>query len=66
MNGKGSRPRNCFSKQFKDNYSNINWKSKKRPNAIHNMRFCEYCGKETLQDVETFECIKCGGITNLC
>ena len=23
--GKGSSPRNCFSKQFQDNYDNINW-----------------------------------------
>ena len=25
MNGKGSSPRNCFSKKFKSNYDNINW-----------------------------------------
>jgi len=25
-NGKGSKPRNCFSKNFKDNYDTINWK----------------------------------------
>jgi hypothetical protein len=30
MNGKGDAPRNCFSKQFKDNYETINW-SKKNP-----------------------------------
>lgn len=24
-NGKGDNPRNCFSKQFKDNYDSINW-----------------------------------------
>jgi hypothetical protein len=30
MNGKGDAPRNCFSKQFKDNYETINW-SKKKP-----------------------------------
>ena len=24
-NGKGDSPRNCFSKQFKDNYDSINW-----------------------------------------
>lgn len=28
QNGKGSSPRNCFSKQFKDNYEDINWSSK--------------------------------------
>lgn len=25
MNGKGDKPRNCFSRQFKDNYESINW-----------------------------------------
>ena len=25
MNGKGSAPRNCFSKQFKANYEGIDW-----------------------------------------
>ena len=28
--GKGDNPRNCFSRQFKDNYETINW-SKKNP-----------------------------------
>ena len=27
MNGKGSSPRNCFSRQFKDNWDDINWDS---------------------------------------
>jgi len=26
--GKGDKPRNCFSHSFKNNYDNINWKSK--------------------------------------
>jgi len=25
MNGKGDKPRNCFSKQFKSNFDEINW-----------------------------------------
>jgi hypothetical protein len=25
MNGKGDKPRNCYSKQFKNNYDEINW-----------------------------------------
>lgn len=25
QNGKGDSPRNCFSKQFKQNYEQINW-----------------------------------------
>jgi len=26
MNGKGDKPRNCFSEQFKNNYEQIKWK----------------------------------------
>jgi len=26
--GKGDKPRNCFSKKFKDNFDNINWSTK--------------------------------------
>jgi hypothetical protein len=29
MNGKGDAPRNCFSKQYKDNYETINWSKTK-------------------------------------
>ena len=28
--GKGDKPRNCYSKRFKDNYSQINWGSNKK------------------------------------
>jgi hypothetical protein len=28
--GKGSSPRNCFSKKYKDNYEQINWGKKKK------------------------------------
>lgn len=28
--GKGDKPRNCFSKQYKDNYSDIEWDVKKK------------------------------------
>ena len=24
--GKGDKPRNCFSKKYKDNYDKINWR----------------------------------------
>ena len=27
--GKGSRPRNCFSDSFKENYDSINWSDEK-------------------------------------
>lgn len=26
MNGKGSKPRNCFSKQYKENFDQIEWR----------------------------------------
>jgi hypothetical protein len=32
MNGKGDKPRNCFSKQFKNNYEEINWNSNSESN----------------------------------
>lgn len=28
MAGKGSKPRNCFSKEFKTNFDKINWSTK--------------------------------------
>ena len=28
--GKGDKPRNCFSKQYKSNYELINWKNNKK------------------------------------
>lgn len=28
--GKGSKPRNCFSKDFKNNYDSINWNRSKK------------------------------------
>lgn len=30
--GKGDKPRNCFSKDYKNNYDNINWSNKKPVN----------------------------------
>lgn len=32
MNGKGDKPRNCFSKQYKDNYEQIKWSQKNSEN----------------------------------
>lgn len=28
--GKGDKPRNCFSKQYKNNYEKINWEKNKQ------------------------------------
>lgn len=30
--GKGDKPRNCFSKKFKDNYDEIDWTAHKKIN----------------------------------
>lgn len=34
--GKGDKPRNCFSKQFKDNYDLIDWSKSKKENDKNN------------------------------
>ena len=41
MAGKGDKPRNCFSKRFKDNYDEIDWgrgKRKGKKNRKRNSR----------------------------
>jgi hypothetical protein len=30
MAGKGDKPRNCFSKNFKNNFDGINWNKKEK------------------------------------
>ena len=32
--GKGSKPRNCFSDSFKNNFDSINWSKDKRKSLI--------------------------------
>lgn len=54
MNGKGSKPRNCFSKNFKDNYSQINW----------GKYFCSVC--EKLKDFSEFYSLNQIKKTGLC
>lgn len=34
MNGKGDSPRNCFSKQFKNNYDDISWDNSKSTDSL--------------------------------
>jgi len=45
--GKGDKPRNCFSKKYKDNYSKINWNNKKCLNCQRSIKnkTCSYCNK---------------------
>jgi len=38
MNGKGDKPRNCFSKQFKNNFDEINWTPKWRRIVVGPLR----------------------------
>jgi hypothetical protein len=47
--GKGDSPRNCFSKQFKDNYDLIDWGKNKRttPPQINEKKCkCDNCKSE--------------------
>lgn len=30
-NGKGDKPRNCFSKEFRQNFDDIDWTPKRKP-----------------------------------
>lgn len=45
--GKGDKPRNCFSKQFKKNYDKIDWRKKcPRCNQKFDSKYsiCPSCG----------------------
>lgn len=48
--GKGSAPRNIFSKEYRDNYSQINWDKK-----------CTYCNGSGFIQAEKIECPACKG-----
>jgi len=48
--GKGDKPRNCFSKTFKDNYDNIKWPAKTKK--------CQKCESEML--IKYSVCPRCG------
>lgn len=44
--GKGDKPRNCFSKKYRDNYDLIKWNNKKNANknTINNVTSINKCG----------------------
>lgn len=49
MAGKGDKPRNCFSEQFKDNYDLIDWgKSKKKPQKSRTKESLKTLKRQTL------------------
>lgn len=52
--GKGDKPRNCFSKQYKDNYDSIIWSKTKK---------CSKC--ENIMNNKYNTCPKCGYSINL-
>lgn len=51
--GKGDKPRNCFSKQYKDNFDNINWGGKISTPCVRICKLkeniCTACGRTSEQ-----------------
>lgn len=51
--GKGDKPRNCFSRQFRDNFSEINWSNKISSPCVRICKLkndvCVACGRTTEQ-----------------
>ena len=39
MAGKGDKPRNCFSKKFRENYDEIDWRGEDKADRERNFRF---------------------------
>ena len=54
MNGKGDKPRNCFSKQYKNNYDDINWNTNSE-SQFKDSRETNEQDKRNLQDLRTTE-----------
>lgn len=54
MNGKGDKPRNCFSKQYKNNYDEINWNTSSE-SQFKDSRESNEQDTRNLQDLRTTE-----------
>lgn len=54
MNGKGDKPRNCFSKQYKNNYDDINWNTSSE-SQFKDSRETDEKDKRNLQNLRTTE-----------
>lgn len=52
MNGKGDKPRNCFSKQYKNNYDDINWNTTSE-SQFKDSRETNEQDKRNLQDLRS-------------
>ena len=54
MNGKGDKPRNCFSKDYKSNYDEINWNTSSESN-FKDSKETDVQDKRNLQNVQPTE-----------
>jgi hypothetical protein len=54
MNGKGDKPRNCFSNAYKNNYEEINWNTKSE-SQFNDTKQSDAKDKRNLQDVQSAE-----------
>jgi hypothetical protein len=54
MNGKGDKPRNCFSKDYKSNYDEINWNTSSESN-FKDSKETNVQDKRNLQNVQPTE-----------
>jgi hypothetical protein len=51
MNGKGDKPRNCFSKTYKSNYDEINWNTSSE-SQFKDSKETDVQDKRNLQNVQ--------------
>jgi hypothetical protein len=54
MNGKGDKPRNCFSKTYKSNYDEINWNTSSE-SQFKDSKETDAKDKRNLQNVQPTE-----------
>ena len=55
MNGKGDKPRNCFSKTYKSNYDKINWNTSSESQFKDSKETNVQQDKRNLQNVQPAE-----------
>lgn len=55
MNGKGDKPRNCFSKTYKSNYDEINWNTSSESQFKDSKESNVQQDKRNLQNVQPAE-----------
>jgi hypothetical protein len=50
--GKGDKPRNCFSEQYRNNYESINWSKKTNSDNGPGCLFDYYALKEYIEPIK--------------